>query len=72
MSTVPGNPNGAPEISAEPRRELEIDKLFRMVMKHQGSDLHIKAGLPPLMRLRGAKVQPSYRIQDAPQLIRLA
>lgn len=39
---------------AESRREPEINKLFRMVMKHEGSDLHLKAGLPPMMRLRNA------------------
>jgi hypothetical protein len=33
--------------------ELEVDKLFRMVMKHEGSDLHLKVGLPPMMRLAG-------------------
>jgi len=39
--------------SAEVRREPEVNKLFRMVMKHEGSDLHLKVGLPPMMRLRG-------------------
>jgi twitching motility protein PilT len=37
----------------EIRREPEVNKLFRMVMKHEGSDLHLKVGLPPMMRLRG-------------------
>jgi len=35
------------------RREPEVNKLFRMVMKHEGSDLHLKVGLPPMMRLKG-------------------
>src|SRR5947208_2884200 len=35
------------------RREPEVNKLFRMVMKHQGSDLHLKVGAAPMMRLRG-------------------
>jgi twitching motility protein PilT len=35
------------------RREPEANKLFRAVMKHEGSDLHLKAGLPPMMRHRG-------------------
>jgi twitching motility protein PilT len=39
--------------AAEVRKEPEVNKLFRMVMKHEGSDLHLKAGLPPMMRLRG-------------------
>jgi twitching motility protein PilT len=34
-------------------REPEVNKLFRMVMKHEASDLHLKAGQPPMMRLRG-------------------
>ena len=39
-----------PPISA---KEPEANKLFRMVMKHEASDLHLKVGLPPMMRLRG-------------------
>jgi twitching motility protein PilT len=35
------------------KREPEVNKLFRMVMKHEGSDLHLKVALPPMMRLRG-------------------
>jgi twitching motility protein PilT len=35
------------------RREPEVNKLFRMVMKHEASDLHLKVGQPPMMRLRG-------------------
>src|SRR5207244_2720875 len=38
---------------AEAKREPEVNKLFRMVMKHEGSDLHLKVGLPPMMRLKG-------------------
>src|SRR5207237_7636162 len=38
---------------AEARREPEVNKLFRMVMKHEGSDLHLKVGLAPMMRLKG-------------------
>src|SRR6516165_10443747 len=38
---------------AEVRKEPEVNKLFRMVMKHEASDLHLKVGLPPMMRMRG-------------------
>src|SRR5436190_23985259 len=43
------------KVSAEPVkvREPEVNKLFRMVMKHEASDLHLKVGQPPMMRLRG-------------------
>src|SRR5215831_5411133 len=33
--------------------EPEANKLFRMVMKYKGSDLHLKVGMPPAMRLSG-------------------
>src|SRR5687767_7243262 len=36
-----------------PKKEPEVNKLFRMVMKYQASDLHLKVGQPPMMRLRG-------------------
>ncbi len=42
-----------PQSAPSPRRELEVNKLFRMVMKHEASDLHLKSGQPPMMRLRG-------------------
>lgn len=35
------------------RPEPEVNKLFRMVMKHEASDLHLKVGQPPMMRLKG-------------------
>src|ERR1700761_746814 len=33
--------------------EPAINQLFRSVMVEEGSDLHLKAGLPGMMRLRG-------------------
>jgi twitching motility protein PilT len=43
------------KVPAEPqtRKEPEVNKLFRLVMKYEGSDLHLKVGLPPMMRLKG-------------------
>src|SRR5262245_649842 len=35
------------------KKEPDVNKLFRMVMKYQASDLHLKVGQPPMMRLRG-------------------
>ena len=48
-------PEKAPEprIAATPAKEPEVNKLFRMVMKLEASDLHLKVGQPPMMRLRG-------------------
>ena len=38
----------ADEVPGEPK----INRLFRTVMLHEGSDLHLKAGLPGMIRLR--------------------
>jgi twitching motility protein PilT len=48
MATAEGD-----RVHAEIRKEPEVNKLFRMVMKHEASDLHLKVGQPPMMRLRG-------------------
>ena len=34
-------------------KDLKINKLFRALIKAQGSDLHLKVGLPPKMRVSG-------------------
>jgi twitching motility protein PilT len=44
----------APPAPRDSKKEPEVNKLFRMVMKHEGSDLHLKVGLPPMMRLKGS------------------
>ncbi len=35
------------------RRELEVDKIFRALVKLEGSDLHLKVGNPPMVRVKG-------------------
>ncbi len=35
------------------RQELEVDKIFRALVKLQGSDLHMKVGQPPIVRVHG-------------------
>ncbi|HMC89531.1 MAG TPA: PilT/PilU family type 4a pilus ATPase [Gemmataceae bacterium] len=57
--------------SAEVRREPEVNKLFRMVMKHEGSDLHLKVGLPPMMRLRNAIRQMEMKPINSEEMERL-
>jgi twitching motility protein PilT len=34
-------------------KDLEIDKLFRALVKLEGSDLHLKVGSPPIVRVAG-------------------
>lgn len=53
MSTVEKETQEPQQPAAAPKREPEVNKLFRMVMKHEASDLHLKVGQPPMMRLRG-------------------
>ena len=43
---------------------MEIHKLFKMMGKHQASDLHIKVGQPPIFRVNGAL----SRMQNSPAL----
>ena len=35
------------------RQELEVDKIFRALVKLQGSDLHMKVGQAPIVRVHG-------------------
>jgi twitching motility protein PilT len=37
-------------------KNLEIDKIFRAMIKHKGSDLHMQVGRPPIFRIRGELV----------------
>src|ERR1700757_4540924 len=49
LPEIDDDPKATPEV----RKEPEVNKLFRMVMKHEASDLHLKVGQPPMMRLHG-------------------
>jgi twitching motility protein PilT len=49
MSTID---NEQPRV-VEKHKELEIDKLFRALVKLEGSDLHLKVGAPPIVRVHG-------------------
>ncbi len=51
--------------------EPEANKLFRMVMKHKGSDLHLKVGLAPAMRLGGVLRQMQMPALTTPEMERL-
>jgi twitching motility protein PilT len=48
------------------QRDLEVDKYFRSLVKLEGSDLHMKVGRPPLVRVRN-ELRPLNRppIDDA-------
>src|SRR5436190_6769425 len=58
-------------LPAEVRREPEVNKLFRMVMRHEGSDLHLKVGQPPMMRLKSVVRRMDMRALTQEDLERL-
>ena len=51
--------------------EPAANQLFRTVMKHEASDLHLKAGLPGMMRLRGVMQKMSTKPLSNDDLERL-
>ncbi len=61
VASVPSNMDKSPEavkarLKAEllhKKEELEVDKLFRALVKLEGSDLHLKVGQPPMVRVGG-------------------
>ena len=51
----------AVELTGYMAKEPEVNKLFRMCMKYEASDLHLKVGQPPMMRMRGDIVRTDMR-----------
>ncbi|MHC4398117.1 MAG: type IV pilus twitching motility protein PilT [Planctomycetota bacterium] len=51
--------------------ELEIDKLFRALVRHEGSDLHLKVGLPPYIRVVGSLRPLNREPIDDDEMVRL-
>ncbi len=61
-----------PLVGAEPRvKEPDCNRLFRMVMKYEASDLHLKVGQPPMMRLKGVIRRMDMRILTQEDMERL-
>ena len=53
------------------REELEVDKIFRALVKLEGSDLHLKAGRSPIVRVDGT-LRPLNRGEiDPEEMVRL-
>jgi twitching motility protein PilT len=36
-----------------PKKELEVDKMFRLAIKHEASDIHLQVDKPPIFRVKG-------------------
>ena len=59
------------ELYSGKHEELEVDKLFRACVKLEGSDLHLKVGKPPYVRIRGT-LRPLNRDSiEAEEMVRL-
>ncbi len=52
-------------------KELEVDKLFRACVKLEGSDLHLKVGQPPYVRIRGSLRPLNREPIEAEEMVRL-
>jgi twitching motility protein PilT len=53
------------------KQELEVDKIFRALVKLEGSDLHLKVGRPPMVRTKG-ELRPLNRPPiDNEEMVRL-
>ena len=65
MSSLEASPPPAVASAGQPRPRLEIDRLFEALVKFSGSDLHLKVGQPPIVRVKGS-LQPlkAPRIDD--------
>ena len=53
------------------REELEVDKLFRVLVKLEGSDLHLKVDLPPYVRVNGTLRPLNRGAVDDEEMVRL-
>lgn len=54
------------------REEREVDKIFRALVKLEGSDLHLKVGRPPMIRVRGelqALNRPPIELEEMVSLL---
>lgn len=52
-------------------KELEIDKIFRALVKLEGSDLHMKVGSPPMIRTGGEVRAMNLPPVSSEQMVRL-
>ncbi len=69
MSTL--SRDGDKERFLKSQKSFEIDKLFRALVKLEGSDLHLKVGLPPYVRVAGALRPLNRGPIDDEEMVRL-
>jgi len=69
--TSAGGQSGAPASLTGTKEELEVDKFFRALVKLEGSDLHMKVGRPPMVRVKGELRPLNHPEVDAEEMVRL-
>ena len=69
MSTL--SREGDKERFLKSQKSFEIDKLFRALVKLEGSDLHLKVGLPPYVRVAGTLRPLNRGPIDDEEMVRL-
>ncbi|BDI32975.1 twitching motility protein PilT [Capsulimonas corticalis] len=58
---VPGMEQmAAPQVKKKPIDQIHLDELLEIIIDMGGSDLHIAAGIPPVVRANGALVPTMY------------
>ena len=71
----PAQPSGAVDSDAsrflKTKEELEVDKIFRALVKLEGSDLHMKVGRPPIVRVDGTLRDLTRPPIDREEMVRL-
>jgi twitching motility protein PilT len=73
-SSDTGKPVDAAELASRftvKRVEREVDRYFRALVKMQGSDLHMKVGRPPIIRLHGTLKELNRGPIDNEEMCRL-
>lgn len=55
----------------EKREERDVNKLFRALVKLEGSDLHLKVGRPPMVRVRGKLLPLNRPAIEIDEMVRL-
>jgi twitching motility protein PilT len=53
------------------KRDLEINKIFRALVKLEGSDLHMRVGSPPMVRTKGELKALNRGPVDSEEMVRL-
>ena len=53
------------------KEELEVDKIFRALVKLEGSDLHLKVGRPPIVRVNGSLRELNRGPIEREEMVRL-